>query len=144
MVFFTTISSTLPIDLGRWSLVRSLGHALDAASLRSMGILKLDLLLGPRSRWVEVLVWVALVFTINCLHTSSSFGATHKILLVERVIHILDKRTLGSVGTWRISITWISSLATYTLPLAWSITSTTCPILAALSMVEFHAWNWFI
>jgi hypothetical protein len=30
------------------------------------------------------------------------------------------------------------------LSLAWSITSTTCPILAALSMVEFHAWNWFI
>lgn len=81
-----------------------------------MGVLKLDLLLG--ARLAEVLIRVSLVLLLRSLDSSTSFGTTHKIFLVERVIHVLIEWSTTSC-TWAISRLlrwpWVRSSASATV-----------------------------
>lgn len=138
-------SATL-VHLSWWAFGRAhvwlLSKALDAAALRPMGVLQLDLVLCARSTLVELLIRITLVLLVEGLNSASGFGATQKTFLVERVVQVLNERSTSRIHRFRWS--WVrSSYSITSLSLSRSVSSAACSSLAStipvlLCLIQIH------
>lgn len=135
LVGIWTIGSARSVHLGLggrplWRpYVLRLGHTLDTATLRAVGVLELDVLLSAISTLIEALILGSLVLLVKSLDSTGCFGASHQILLIERVIQVLNSWSPSCI--WRLHSIRLSWIGPISLSLARSVPSTTSSSLAS-------------